>query len=331
MTRRLKVIRIDEGKRDDIGILNAGEAVVGREGESDLVVKSKGVSRRHGLFARVHTHWLFKDLGSTNGTWHNGTPLSPGRWRIVRAGDLIQMAEAAIRLVTIDGDDSEAIHSNLLESEGRSLLIFVAGIIKGDYPIPNSGKALSIGGTKADLKVKGTSALLLSVERHNEFLYALVEHPARVGNFQIVMVNGQAVTGKFPLGDNDEIRCEEYLILVNDPVSDSNNRKNRITRERDVPSLMPHIVPSTNWVKPLQTTPSETETPRAKNRNTLLIDPESLERRGIEIGEGTSAKENFTGTSLRLGSLNSLLILFTLITLLLSIALISGLVFRLSG
>ena len=75
-----------------------GPVTVGRRSTNALQLNDPAVSRDHARFSFRGRHatespaegeWLLDDMGSTHGTWLNGTPLKRSRQYHVRAGDLI--------------------------------------------------------------------------------------------------------------------------------------------------------------------------------------------------------------------------------------------------
>jgi len=69
---------------------------VGRVPPADLVLGDITVSRRHCRFSRVDQHVVLHDLGSTNGTYVNGTPVNQ-EGVILQDGALIQVAARTLR------------------------------------------------------------------------------------------------------------------------------------------------------------------------------------------------------------------------------------------
>src|SRR6202022_429959 len=100
---RLRGITGDmEGKTwDSDTILRAG-----RLATLEIVLDDSSVSRRHAEVRATDKGWRVRDLGSTNGTYLNGTRLGPGEWPLkihdlVRFGNITLVVEA-LKEVTAD-------------------------------------------------------------------------------------------------------------------------------------------------------------------------------------------------------------------------------------
>ncbi len=68
------------------------ETVIGRDSTVDITFASPGVSRRHARVLREGDTYVVEDLGSSNGTFVNGTRLT-GR-QILKSGDEIRLGQA---------------------------------------------------------------------------------------------------------------------------------------------------------------------------------------------------------------------------------------------
>lgn len=80
--------------------LRQGETVVGRSPYCSFVINSRRVSRQH-CALRVDGNKLYvTDLGSSNGTWLNGEPVTGDR--LVQPGDLIELGEEGIEVLGAD-------------------------------------------------------------------------------------------------------------------------------------------------------------------------------------------------------------------------------------
>jgi putative nucleotidyltransferase with HDIG domain len=62
---------------------------VGRLSTLEVVIDDNSVSRRHAEIRATPSGWRVRDLGSTNGTFLNGTRLGPGEWP-VRSHDVVR-------------------------------------------------------------------------------------------------------------------------------------------------------------------------------------------------------------------------------------------------
>jgi len=70
--------------------MRAAETIIGRSfGQSDVVVPSPNVSRRHAAVRCEQGHWTIADLGAANGTWINGRRLNKDERHPLANGDTI--------------------------------------------------------------------------------------------------------------------------------------------------------------------------------------------------------------------------------------------------
>jgi pSer/pThr/pTyr-binding forkhead associated (FHA) protein len=97
---------------EPMGLEVVGDTVIGRgrvgtePADLDLDMYGaleKGVSRRHGLFRPTANHLYIIDLGSTNGTLHNGIPLGPGVARALKHNDTITLGRFSFTIKIVDG------------------------------------------------------------------------------------------------------------------------------------------------------------------------------------------------------------------------------------
>jgi DNA-binding winged helix-turn-helix (wHTH) protein len=66
--------------------------VLGRDPECDIVIPDRQVSRQHARFVQTRNGIRLEDLGSKNGTHHNGNRINSET--VIRDGDIIQVAFA---------------------------------------------------------------------------------------------------------------------------------------------------------------------------------------------------------------------------------------------
>lgn len=90
---------LTECRQDDsvshVHMISAAEASVGRVPPATIVVESPEVSKSHALLSNRPQGLHVRDLGSTNGTYVNGTRIQE---RLCIEGDLIQFAKAVFRV-----------------------------------------------------------------------------------------------------------------------------------------------------------------------------------------------------------------------------------------
>jgi len=68
-----------------------GPITVGRVSENDIAIAEYSVSKRHCIIARVEGEYRLTDMGSTNGTIVDSTPLLSGKPRRLRGGETISL------------------------------------------------------------------------------------------------------------------------------------------------------------------------------------------------------------------------------------------------
>ena len=71
-------------------VIEAKEAIVGRDPACDIVLTENGVSRQHARIYRTETEFVIEDLDSSNGTHVDGVPVVSC---VLRSGDSIQFGQ----------------------------------------------------------------------------------------------------------------------------------------------------------------------------------------------------------------------------------------------
>lgn len=211
MPRALIVKKVEENSSViAIGKLEEGEIFIGREPDEGIAVDSESVSGTHGVFMRFKSIWCYKDLGSTNGSWVNGEAVAEGEWRIIRAGDVLQLATAAIRFSNEPGNGAAE------RVAPRSLVVFNGDDYLDEFPIPEYGRALVVGGTGADLSLEADIYELpsLIIERRGDKVVAF-----SVAKEIPFSRNNEVSEGLVTLKDGDKVTIETYGILFNEPVA----------------------------------------------------------------------------------------------------------------
>jgi len=183
---------------------DSGVLTIGREPENHIVVDSTSVSRRHCCITEAGSQWVFTDLGSTNGSSVNGQQIPPDGLRLLRNGDVIQVADFSIRLREVPDEYNGPNFS-------KSILVFWGHDFQAEKAL--EGESFSVGGDRGDIFVEGElrdkSQLRISAQGSR------FELEVAIGSIP-VMVNGAAVTGVTSLNDGDIIAIGQYVLLVND-------------------------------------------------------------------------------------------------------------------
>lgn len=206
---------VQGGSTQEIGRLQGGEIFIGREPDGGgIALDRQAISRNHGVFTKIRTHWMYRDLGSTNGSWVNGQQARENEWKLIRPGSVIQLADVILRIESEgEGWNRSQGMGGFASLGGRSLLVF-AGDFVDEFLIPEYGRALVIGGAQADLPLPGDifEHPSLVIERRGDKVVAfgLVKE-------QQIYVNGQQITELANLDDGDTVRIGNYSVLLNDP------------------------------------------------------------------------------------------------------------------
>jgi hypothetical protein len=159
----------------------------------------------------VGQHWIYRDEASTNGSWVNGEKILPGVWNLVKPGDYLQLGDVALEL-----EDAQARQDADFDPGPfgiRSLLVFSRGIFQSEYPVPEFGRALVVGGKNADLPLGVDMGELpsLVVERRGDAVAAIT-----ISKDASVLCNGQELTQTKVLRDRDDLEVEHYRIIFSD-------------------------------------------------------------------------------------------------------------------
>ena len=189
------------------------EVELGREPSAQgILIANEAVSRTHGKISSIGNYWIYEDLGSTNGSWADGEPLISGQVAILRSGTTLQLASTIIRITELDAAGCP-VQTRAAHYPQRSLLVLLGDTFIAEYPVPEYGRALVIGGPGADLDFEGRTFNLASliVERkgmHTTAYGSTPEAPAIL--CQIPM------TKSTTLKDGDLISVGRYRVIYNE-------------------------------------------------------------------------------------------------------------------
>lgn len=110
-------------------LVAAGEILVGRTPPAGIVVEVPSVSKRHAMLRCRPDGLLVRDLGSTNGTFVNGTRIGE---HLCNEGDLIQFAESMFRV-------SRREEANLGATEVASVELYAETLLQFDQLMNGRG------------------------------------------------------------------------------------------------------------------------------------------------------------------------------------------------
>jgi len=98
--------------------LRQGETIVGRSPHCAVVINNRRISRQHCSLTLQDGVLYVSDLGSSNGTWVNGAPVTEATR--LRAGDLLELGEERLEVL-----DAEPTHPREARDTQRDLPIYL--------------------------------------------------------------------------------------------------------------------------------------------------------------------------------------------------------------
>jgi len=214
MAKELVLEEIQESEFKEVARIPGGEVIVGREPDHGIALGHQAISREHGAFMRMRNHWFFKDLGSTNGSWLNDKKVEAGNWILIRPDDYLQLADVAVRLRLDENSASSSGVGSYQNKIGRSLIIFSSGKFIDEFPIPEFGRALVVGGGQADLEIHGDlyDNPSLVIEKRGDNVCAF-----SVAKQLDLYRNGESIEETINLKDRDFLDVAEYRVIFSEP------------------------------------------------------------------------------------------------------------------
>lgn len=215
MPKLIKLESAINAQKKEIIQVDSGNILIGRDDNCTVVVKSDALSRRHGGIFEAGSQWVFRDMGSTNGSWVNGVQVRSGQVRLLRGGDIIQLADFPIKFIenSSSGYD-QSLSSALSAEEPSSILVFAEGRFQTEFPLISNGSRFVLGGPEGDfyLENQPTDLTLLEI-LFDEGVILLSVFSSEVS----CLINGIAITGQSELHDKDEIDVGLYKFVISDP------------------------------------------------------------------------------------------------------------------
>nr|AUN36987.1 serine phosphatase RsbU [uncultured bacterium] len=135
--KRAYLMDEDGGRRTEVG---AG-IVIGRTRDCGFVIDDSGASRRHVEVVSRNGQFVWKDLGSTNGTLLNGARMLAGE---LKDGDRIQIGETVIVFGAEEAPAGSGAISTLAQSESHTFTAAIFDYSGQQQPIPDGGKASAL-------------------------------------------------------------------------------------------------------------------------------------------------------------------------------------------
>lgn len=119
---------VDTGGAGGEHSLTEGANLVGRE-SGEVLLAHPTVSRRHAQLTLIGGRVEIEDLGSSNGTSHNGRKLVPGEKATLRSGDMLKFGNLFFTFMDPAGSSAPAVADPAADAEDGEI---VAAMIGGD-------------------------------------------------------------------------------------------------------------------------------------------------------------------------------------------------------
>jgi pSer/pThr/pTyr-binding forkhead associated (FHA) protein len=177
------------------------------------------VSRAHGRILPLGSYWFYQDLGSTNGSWLNGNVVPAQTMRLIRSGDMLQLADAILKVTEIS-HTGIVINGPQKDLPARSLIVVEQDIFIAEYPVPDYGRALVVGGPGANLEISGAMLNVASLIVERKGMYTAASGSA---NQMPALLDGQPIMEAVPLQDGQQITVGNYTIIYNEPGNPENS------------------------------------------------------------------------------------------------------------
>jgi pSer/pThr/pTyr-binding forkhead associated (FHA) protein len=134
-TRSPQLVIYAPQKTWEVSLEDFDSLTIGRTDDNQIVIEHPKVSRQHAELVRRGSMVVLRDLGSTNGTWHNGVRVDE---LVLEAGDTFRIGDA--QLVFKGGFQEESLTMldvSLAKTTGRRPVVFVPGLMGSDLWLGN--------------------------------------------------------------------------------------------------------------------------------------------------------------------------------------------------
>ena len=120
----VKIGLIKDNKIDYVKECTNGRIVFGRDGDLDILKDEQGLSREHSEILIFDNAALYRDKGSTNGSWINGEAVEVDEWTPLEFPSFIQMANVVLKVWK---EDTSKLNKDLI----GTLIVFNGELLPG--------------------------------------------------------------------------------------------------------------------------------------------------------------------------------------------------------
>lgn len=206
--------------------IGRGGITFGRDVDNGVVIDSNAVSRRHGCLIEAGSQWVYSDLGSTNGSWVNGIQSEGGSTKLIRIGDVLQLANFPMRISRVDSFGVQP------HDPDPSVIVFLGTTFQAEGFLTDMEPVYIVGGPESNIPTDSELQLeQIKIERKTHYVQLTISDAA-----SNVMVNGVLSRGVMTLGDRDVVHVCGYTLILSDmssatPEVDWHSRVDAQTRE----------------------------------------------------------------------------------------------------
>jgi diguanylate cyclase (GGDEF)-like protein len=121
------LVRIEGEALGQVTVLRGDEITIGRGQSATLCIADSGVSRKHARIYTSNGRYVIEDLGSANGSYVGGQPISK---QVLSDGDVIQLGPSVVFRYSVTDADQQAMLEHLYDASVTDAL---TGAFKRDY------------------------------------------------------------------------------------------------------------------------------------------------------------------------------------------------------
>ena len=198
------VMRADDGSSIEKDLDELGSVTIGRSPDCELPIEDGQASRRHCTVTKLQSGYEVADLGSTNGTLVNDTPIKK---RKLMHGEQIRIGATVI---TFEDPDNVQVAEELKQF---CALVYAKGDRKGER-LALSEQRTTFGRNSSNNVVLDD---VVASSYHCEVVRDLNGYTIRdLGSTNGTLVNGEMIT-EAPLGHGSKIRIGNIRFVFQDP------------------------------------------------------------------------------------------------------------------